>query len=1276
MKIPNLNYKTTTTDQVLEIILLPWLLIIPFFVLRELMGRLDGDPSLPLLWLSTLLVTFFLLAVFHLKGLREKNMPLPLFGAVYLAETAIFVCFFIIFRSKESFRLPQQTLFAMSVSFAIAIFFIQAALRGVLVWRRNYLNLPIIMMLIFAALSFFLSKIFLVSLQDFVELFCIIALFWLIVNSWSADRHFAALGVIALSIGGLMSLIGTAQHFNFTQIYGLERNLDMFSTLGNKNYVAELMAMLLPFALAMLAVTEGLWRKLLIWLAIENMLVIVVISQTRGSWFGLGLGLVVLVLYGLDNFDRRRSLILLGVVAGFILNALLIMYLSQKQHLFYKGPTDYANRFLSMMREVNSLLQGNHKMGFAFGGAAAVMAVISQLLLRKPAARIAAVALIVVTGVASLGLIKYVRAEEARNPSIKAASEIDLTKTTGAPVVLDDSIASRRFIYGGTFQIIKHYPLGTGIGTYKTKYLSMLKDYLREKNIKTIPGFFKDVNAKEAHNEYLHTLTEQGPIGLLILLFFILRLIIYFYRVYYRKSDEYTRMLVLGAFSGLAAIGGAAMLGFPFRIVPTAVVCGLLIATIVFGEDRAALAERAQSDRPLPLPDEDPRHKRGMKLDAAPGISLTERAQSARSVPLPDEDPQHRRNTKSDAAPGIPLAERAQGFRTLPMPDEDPRRRRFVKLDALSGISLATLAIIVFAVISIYAYRWQEANIVMKEGEAWSRNRNFKEAETLFKQSMDLDPSNGEIYFSLGMLYQSMADSDPQTKEQNLDKSIDYFQRSLSYYELPMARLNLGAAYFQKGELYIQAGRSMHNKEMLGKGTSLFEKAKKEFDETISLYPNYSLPWFNLGLMEYEYGENALAENNRNEANKRYKSAEEYLKKTMDIDPGLVMANFKLGLVYERLGRQDDAMKQYEKTVNLPPTGPNDGPTLADAAYNLGIIYYNRSVELSKQASKPGLTDAQRTQLSKQSVDLNFDSQKMFFRTIEMNPNHTKALNNLGNILYQQGNVDDALSNYNRALDVDPSYVEPKLNIPNIYIDQQRYPEALAYINDLKKIAMPIDKQLKVLRLEGMCYLRLGQLDKADAALSQMVNTFRSKILNAKLTPDQVADYGVALSEYGAALTNLAETKKKLNDTASAMKLLQEAVTLPLDPMHHIDAFSQLAMMQAQSKNIDGAKATLEKARALYEAKFYDLPAYGNLALEYSSILAQQNNNTAQALAFLQQYSKKVTNPNIKAALNQRISQYGQFQSAMDKMKQMQGKNVVINQLPVQARSATGTVNH
>ena len=69
-----------------------------------------------------------------------------------------------------------------------------------------------------------------------------------------------------------------------------------------------------------------------------------------------------------------------------------------------------------------------------------------------------------------------------------------------------------------------------------------------------------------------------------------------------------------------------------------------------------------------------------------------------------------------------------------------------------------------------------------------------------------------------------------------------------------------------------------------------------------------------------------------------------------------------------------------------------------------------------------------------------------YHRALEINPNYSEAYNNLGIALKEQENLDDAIQAYHRALEINPNYSEAYNNLGNVLKEQGKLDDAvLAY---------------------------------------------------------------------------------------------------------------------------------------------------------------------------------------------------------------------------------------
>jgi protein O-GlcNAc transferase len=144
--------------------------------------------------------------------------------------------------------------------------------------------------------------------------------------------------------------------------------------------------------------------------------------------------------------------------------------------------------------------------------------------------------------------------------------------------------------------------------------------------------------------------------------------------------------------------------------------------------------------------------------------------------------------------------------------------------------------------------------------------------------------------------------------------------------------------------------------------------------------------------------------------------------KALDLSPRFIDASNNMGNALRLLGRMDEAIAAWRRTVAI---GPHPF-----AHYNLGRALYERD-----QIDDAG--DALRN-------------------CIRLSPNYSDAYNNLGNLLRNSGKVDEAIEQFDNALRVDPEnklaasnrlytlYYSPRLGAKEILEEHRQWNERIA----------------------------------------------------------------------------------------------------------------------------------------------------------------------------------------------------------------------------------------
>jgi Tfp pilus assembly protein PilF len=79
--------------------------------------------------------------------------------------------------------------------------------------------------------------------------------------------------------------------------------------------------------------------------------------------------------------------------------------------------------------------------------------------------------------------------------------------------------------------------------------------------------------------------------------------------------------------------------------------------------------------------------------------------------------------------------------------------------------------------------------------------------------------------------------------------------------------------------------------------------------------------------------------------NQKFEEAENNLLLALKKEPDNKQLHFSLGVVYDQLGKKDQAAEAYKKAIEIDPE-------YFDAVYNLGALYFNQGVEMNNAANE------------------------------------------------------------------------------------------------------------------------------------------------------------------------------------------------------------------------------------------------------------------------------------------------------------------------------------
>lgn len=250
---------------------------------------------------------------------------------------------------------------------------------------------------------------------------------------------------------------------------------------------------------------------------------------------------------------------------------------------------------------------------------------------------------------------------------------------------------------------------------------------------------------------------------------------------------------------------------------------------------------------------------------------------------------------------------------------------------------------------------------------------------------------------------------------------------------------------------------------------------------------------------------------------KNYAAAEPLLKKVLDSQPGNYQAWFDLGFVYNALGRTDDSIAAYRKSVAAKPD-------IFESNLNLGLmlVKYKQpdAEEFLKAATrlKPeSHVDEGRARAWLALARLTEDNDpaqalEAYRQVAALQPKDPEPRLSAGRLLESENKFADAEEQYKQALTLDPSSQDALVGLANVYMRGQRFPEAEEY---LRKVVSQRPN-------EAVSHIQLGRVLAADQKYDEAIAELQAGL---KIAPDDadaqrdLADVYLSAGKYSEAET-------------------------------------------------------------------------------------------------------------------------------------------------------------
>ena len=496
------------------------------------------------------------------------------------------------------------------------------------------------------------------------------------------------------------------------------------------------------------------------------------------------------------------------------------------------------------------------------------------------------------------------------------------------------------------------------------------------------------------------------------------------------------------------------------------------------------------------------------------------------------------------------------------------------------------------------------------------------DAEQHFRTAIGLSPWRADAYASLGSLFRRRGKLEEAMKAYEEAKQVaDISYADLgAYYErqnkerdaLEVYRLGLKCVPGeQKPDLYIALG-------LLHADLNKPEQAQEAYGEAIKLDPTREETYHRLARLLVKEGRGDEALKAYGEMVKqpqlayaahvssgdlladehKYEDAAQFYRQAIEIDPKRAQGYLQLAVVYRQQGKAEQTEELVLQALEAAPENPEPYRWLAqireqqqrsDEAINL----YRKIMEL--QPAGVEISDAYVHIGNLLFAQKRYDEAvQEFQQAVQSDPMNTDAYYNLGAVFEQQDKVDSAVELYRKVLEFQPIGIaasDAYVRVGNLLRGQKRYDEA------------------------AQEFQRAIQHNPANAGTYYDLATAYEHLGDTKLALKNYIKATELAPKYRDAYVGRGRIYAKQKDTRSMARMARQILKLEMDPVEKYDAHLIIADVYRAADDVNQAAMFYRQALESYPS---NREAYVLLA----QLLADEN-RIDEALEVCRQMAKQ-----------------------------------------------------
>jgi O-antigen ligase/cytochrome c-type biogenesis protein CcmH/NrfG len=217
-----------------------------------------------------------------------------------------------------NFRINQEASLRLFTFLLLTIWLIKMVNTGKIIFKRTGLDLPLILYVLVLLVSISFSKSKMVSFQEWLLFFSYIILFYSVSIHIENQKDFNGFINLFFMISFLVSAYALLQYYGFDPY--LSDLGKISSTIGQKNWISNYLAMIFPILFAYFLLEEKAGKKMIFFLLLSVFFATLIICQSNGILISIFLTLL-LAIFIIVKFriltifiENKRWLILLFLV--------------------------------------------------------------------------------------------------------------------------------------------------------------------------------------------------------------------------------------------------------------------------------------------------------------------------------------------------------------------------------------------------------------------------------------------------------------------------------------------------------------------------------------------------------------------------------------------------------------------------------------------------------------------------------------------------------------------------------------------------------------------------------------------------------------------------------------------------------------------------------------------------------------------------------------------------------------------------------------------------